>query len=67
MLIPSDWFFGDDINARINNIKAQKKNFKVDKTYFKPDKTFNRQAYFLKQSPKNSERFPKGPGNHYER
>ena len=46
--IPSEWLFGDDINARINNIKAQQKAFKVDKTYFKPARTFDRQAYFPK-------------------
>ena len=38
--IPSEWLFGDDINARINNIKTQQKAFKVDKTYFKPEKTY---------------------------
>ena len=43
MPIPSEWLFGDDINARINNIKAQQKAFKVDKTYFKPERTFDRQ------------------------
>ena len=30
--IPSEWLFGDDINARINDIKSQQKAFKVDKT-----------------------------------
>ena len=30
--IPAKWLFGDDINARINNIKAQQNTFKVDKT-----------------------------------
>ena len=44
--VPSEWLFGDDINARINNIKAQQKAFKVDKTYFKPERTFDRQVYF---------------------
>ena len=48
--IPSGWLFGDDINARINNIKSQQKAFKVDKTYFKPKRTFDRQAYFPKQN-----------------
>ena len=35
---PSEWFFGDDINALINNIKAQQKAFRVDKTYFKSER-----------------------------
>ena len=48
--IRSGWLFGDDINARINNIKAQQKAFKVDKTYFMPERTFDRQAYFPKQN-----------------
>ena len=51
--IPSEWLFGDDINTRINNIKAQQKAFKVDKTYFKPESIFDRQAYFPKQNLKN--------------
>ena len=38
--IPSDWLFGDDINARINSIKTQQKVVKVDKTYFKPERTY---------------------------
>ena len=50
--IPSKWFFGDDINARVNNVKAQQKVFKIGKTYFKPVRTFNRQHCF-----------PKSPGN----
>ena len=48
--IPSEWLFGDDINARINNIKAQQKTFKVDKTYFTPERAFDRQGYFPKQN-----------------
>ena len=60
--MPSKWLFGDDINARINNIKA----FKVDKTCFKPERTFDRQAYFPKQNSKNWERFPKIPGSQYK-
>ena len=44
--IPSERLFGDDINKRINSIKAQQKAFKVDKTYFKPERTFDRKAYF---------------------
>ena len=64
--IPSEWLFGDDINARINNIKAQQKAFKVDKTYFKPKRTFDRQAYFSKQNSKNWERFPKIAGSQYK-
>ena len=59
----SECLFGDDTNARINNIKAQQKTFKVDKTYFKPERTFDRQAYFPKQISKNWERFPKITGN----
>ena len=59
--IPSDWLFGDDIKARINNIKAQQKAFKVDKTHFKLERT-----YFPKQNKKNCERFPKIPGNQYK-
>ena len=47
--MPSEWLFGDDINATINNIKARQKAFKVDKTYFKPERTFDRQVYFPKQ------------------
>ena len=31
VLIPSGWLFGDDINTRINNIKAKQKTFKVEK------------------------------------
>ena len=46
--IPLEWLFGDDINARINNIKAQQKSFKVDKTYSKSERT-----YFPKQNSKN--------------
>ena len=46
--IPSEWLFGDDINASINNIKAQQKALKVDKTYFKPERT-----YFSIQNSKN--------------
>ena len=38
--IPSEWLFGDDINARINNINAQQKSFKADKTYFRPESTY---------------------------
>ena len=64
--IPSEWLFGDDINTRINNIKAQQKAFKVDKTYFKSERTFDKQAYFPKQNSKNWERFPKIPGNQYK-
>ena len=59
------YLHSNDINARINNIKAQQKAFKVDKTYFNPERTFNRQAYFTKQNSKNWERFPKSPGNQY--
>ena len=62
MPIPSEWLFGDDINARINNIKAQQKAFKIDKTYFKPERTFDRQAYFPQQNSKNWNRFPKIQG-----
>ena len=51
--IPSEWLFGDDINARINDIKPQQKAFKVDKTYFNRERTFDRQAYFPKQNSKN--------------
>ena len=65
--IPLEWLFGDDINARINNIRAQQKAFQVDKTYFKPERTFDRQAYFPKQNSKNWERFPKILGNQYKR
>ena len=62
--IPSEWIFGDDINTRINNIKAQQKAFKVDKTYFNPEKTFdNGQVYFPKKKLNNWERFPKIPGS----
>ena len=61
--MPSEWLFGDDINATINNIKARQKAFKVDKTYFKPERTFDRQVYFPKQKSKNWERFPKISGN----
>ena len=64
--IPSEWLFGDDINARANNIKAQQKAFTEDKTYFKPERTFDRQAYFPKQNLKNWERFPKIPGYQYK-
>ena len=64
--IPSEWLFGDNIDARINNIKAQQKTFKVDKAYFKPERKFDRQAYFSKQNSKNWERFPKIPGNQYK-
>ena len=46
----SECLFDDDINARINNIKAQQKTFKVDKTYFNPERAFDRQAYFPKQN-----------------
>ena len=46
--IPTEWLFDDDINARINNIKARQKAFKVDKTYFKPERT-----YFSMQNSKN--------------
>ena len=45
---PSEWLFDDDINERINNIKAQQKAFKLDKTYFKPERKFDRQANFPK-------------------
>ena len=38
--ISSEWLFGDDINARINNINAQQKSFKADKTYFRPESTY---------------------------
>ena len=55
--------FWDDINTRINNIKAQQKAFEVDKTYFKPERAFDTQVYFPKQNFKNWERFPKIPGN----
>ena len=65
--IPLEWLFGDDINARINNIRDQQKAFKVDKTYFKPERTFDRQGYFPKQNSKNWERFPKILGNQYKR
>ena len=44
--IPSEWLFGGDINARINNIKIEQKVFRVDKTYF----TFDRQTYFPKET-----------------
>ena len=64
--IPSEWLFGDDINTRINKIKAQQKAFKVYKTYFKSERTFDKQAYFPKQNSKNWERFPKIPGNQYK-
>ena len=64
--IPSEWLFGDDINARINNVKAQQKAFKADKTYFKPERSFDRQAYFSKQNSKNWERFPKIAGIQYK-
>ena len=47
--IPSKWLFHDDINERINNVKAQQKGFKVDKTYFKPESTFDGQACFPKK------------------
>ena len=53
--IPSKWLFRDDINERINNIKAQQKGFKVDKTYFKPESTFDGQACFPKKKLKNWE------------
>ena len=33
----SEWFFGDDINAKVNNMKAQQKAFIVHKIYFKPE------------------------------
>ena len=39
--IPSEWIFGDDINARINDIRTQQKDFEADKTYFKPERTFD--------------------------
>ena len=48
--ITSEWLFGDDINVRVNKIKAQQKGFTEDKTYFKPEKTSDRQAYFPKQN-----------------
>ena len=31
--IPPEWLFGDDINARVNNIKAQQKAFKPFKRH----------------------------------
>ena len=61
MPIPSEWLFGDDINARINNIKAQQKAFKVDKTYFKPERTLERQAYFLNKIQKTGRDFQNSP------
>ena len=61
-----EWLFGDDINAKINNIKAQQKAFKVDKTYFKAESTFDGQTYFPKQNSENWERFPKILGNQYK-
>ena len=49
--ILSERLFDDDINAKINNIKAQQKAFKVDnKTYFKPERTFDSHAFFPKQN-----------------
>ena len=54
--IPSEWLFGDNINARSNNIKAQQKAFKVDKTHFKPERTFDRLVYFSKQIKKTGTR-----------
>ena len=48
--IPSQWLFGDDRNARVNNIKAKQNAVKADKTYFKPEKTFDRQTCFAQQS-----------------
>ena len=59
--IPSKWLFGDDINARINNIKAQQNAFKVDKTHLKSERIFYGLAYFSKQDSKNLERFPESP------
>ena len=61
--IPSEWLFSDDINARINNIKAQQKAFKVNKNYFKSERIFDRKAYFPKKNSKNSDGFPKISGN----
>ena len=62
----SEWFFPDDVNSRINNIKTQQKAFKVDKTYFKQERTLDRQSYFPKQNLKNWERFSKIIGNQYK-
>ena len=59
--IPSEWLLGDEINARINNIKAQQKAFEVDKTYLKPERT-----YFPKSNLKNWERIPKIRRNQYK-
>ena len=47
----------DDVNARINNIKAQQKT--LDKTCFKPEETYDTQVYFPKQNSKNWEKLPK--------
>ena len=59
--ITSEWLFDDDINTRINNIKAPKKAFKVDKTYFKPGMTFYRQVYFPKQNQKKTWEISENP------
>ena len=39
--ILSGWLFGDDKNAKINNVTVQQKDFKVEKTYFKPERSTN--------------------------
>ena len=64
--MPSEWIFGEAINAKINNIKNQQKAFEIGKTFFKSENTFHRQTYFPRQNSKNWERFLKIPGNHYK-
>ena len=65
VLIP-EWLFGDDVNARINNMNVRQKAFKVGKTYFNPERTFDRQAYFPRKNSKKWERFPKILANQYK-
>ena len=57
--IPSEWLFGDDINTRINNIKAQQKAFKEDKTHFKPERTLIGKPIFLNKIQKTGRDFQK--------
>ena len=59
--IPSKWLFGDDINARINNIKAQQKAFKVNKNYFKSERILIGKRIFLNKIQKPRMDFQKSP------
>ena len=59
--MPSEWIFGEDINAKINNIKNQQKALEIGETFFKSENTFHRQTYFPRQNSKNWERFLKSP------